>query len=95
MKFIHAHQMAKNTCRNGPTTSAACPSATPWASCATTAATATTNVRSNSSSSCVDARCGSSTARAVIGIRSDGRLRAGPGSGGPRLHAYFQSSCQE
>jgi hypothetical protein len=74
VKFIQAHQMAKKTWRNGPRTDAACPSAMPWLNWTTTLATATTNVRSNSSSSDVDARCGSSTDRERIGILSAGTL---------------------
>jgi hypothetical protein len=67
VKFIHAHQIAKNTCRNGTTW--AWPAAIVCASCSVTAATATTKVRSNSSSSWLDTRCGSSIGRAVIRTR--------------------------
>jgi hypothetical protein len=68
VKFIQAHQIAKNTWRK-PSTSA-WPSAMLCASSAVTAATATTKVRSKSSSSGLDVRCGSSIERAVILVMS-------------------------
>jgi hypothetical protein len=78
VKFIQAHQMAKNTWKNGASSASTCPAAMAWPSCAVRPAIATTNVRSNNSSSGLDTRCGSSVARAVIRTRI--RLPGAPAS---------------
>src|SRR5690349_19175642 len=57
--------------------STGCASTMAWASWGTTAATATTKVRSNSSSSGVEARCDSCGSRACVGT-----IEAGGGSAG-------------
>ena len=67
--FIHAHQIAKNTCRNGTSASSAWPSSTAWAKRLVSAATAITNVRSKSSSSGLAVRCDSPIGRAVMRMR--------------------------
>jgi hypothetical protein len=72
VKFIQAHQIAKNTIRKLGTACSMWSSATSWCSWAAACATATTKHRSKKSSSGVDARCGSSGWRATIG-RYQGR----------------------
>ena len=67
MKFIHAHQMAKNTIAYPTTPSPTWSSATSWWSADAAWATATTKHRSKNSSSAVALRCSSSVARASIG----------------------------
>ena len=73
--FIHAHQIAKNTCRKGTSESSAWPVSMACAKWLVRAATATTNVRSNSSSSWLAVRCGSSIERAVMRMRMGGLIR--------------------
>ena len=77
VKFIHAHQIAKNTIRYGPTPrERVAVLGDVSASCAATWAIATTNVRSNSSSSGLETRCASSVVRPDMRTRKPG---SGPG----------------
>src|SRR5262249_54001273 len=76
VKFTHAHQIAKNTCKNGTTVASAWPSPIACENSRASAATEITNVRSNSSSSWLDTRCGSSLARALMRVRA-GTLGSG------------------
>ena len=57
MKFIHAHQIPKNTSGKPRMASVAWPSSSPWWSPSAAWATATTKVRSKNSSSGVADRC--------------------------------------
>ena len=82
MKFIQAHQIAKNTMKYPTRAEAVWPSSTPWPRAAAACETATTKVRSNSSSSGVETRSGSSCARATIGRR---QREVAPGGGGGRV----------
>jgi hypothetical protein len=68
VKFIHAHQMAKNTMGYPSIASAPCPSTSWWCSVFAAWATATTKVRSKNSSSGVEARCTSSGSRDDIRV---------------------------
>jgi hypothetical protein len=61
--------------RKGTSASSACPLPIAWAKRLVRAATAITNVRSNSSSSWLAVRCGSSIERAVMGMRMGGLTR--------------------
>ncbi|MEZ5144631.1 MAG: hypothetical protein R2726_19270 [Acidimicrobiales bacterium] len=65
VKFIHAHQMAKNTRRKRQIT-ARWPSPIPWCRPAAAWPTAMTKTRSKNSSSGVEARCGSPASRAAM-----------------------------
>src|SRR4029453_11315312 len=67
VKFIQAHQIAKNNMAKPKVASAAWPSVIPWCSALAACATAITNTRSNNNSSGVEARCSSCCERARIG----------------------------
>jgi hypothetical protein len=68
VKFIQAHQIAKNNIAKLTVASAGWPSEMPWCSALAACETAITNTRSNNSSSGVEARCCSCCERARMGV---------------------------
>src|SRR4029453_15432619 len=68
VKFIQAHQIAKNNIAKLTLASAAWPSEMPWGRALAACETAITNTRSNNSSSGVEARCCSCCERARMGV---------------------------
>src|ERR671917_401631 len=88
VKFIHAHQMAKNTRGNATSASAAPPPTSKWCIVLDAWATATTKVRSKNSSSGVEARCCSSGSRDVIVVSRRTAITAESGTArSPRRHS--------
>ena len=67
MKFIHAHQIAKNTMGYASTDAAAWPLTKPWWRLATHCAIATTKARSTNNSNGVEVRCASLGSLPIIG----------------------------
>ena len=92
VKFTHAHQIAKKTCRNGTSCVEPCPSPIAPAKWCGKAATAITKVRSKSSSSWLEARCGSSVERRVMRVRI-WRLTTNTDRGAPSFVTLSQTTA--